>query len=96
MGGCGHNGIDDLLVSGAAAKVGGDGPARLRPARFGVFQQKSVGRQDHARRAIAALDGAAVDKSLLQRMQTAVRRGQPLDGRQAAAEDVGDEGAAGA
>ena len=37
-----------------------------------------------------------VDEGLLQRMQAAVRRGQPLDGRQAAAEDVGHEGAAGA
>ena len=62
--------LDRLHITGAAADH-----ARKRLAHFGlagirVLLQQSLGSQDLRRGAVAALDGAAFDKCLLQDVQT--------------------------
>src|SRR5215213_2040407 len=74
------DGRDDVLVAGAAAVVALDRVADLRFRRIGVRGEEVHRRQDHSRRAKAALQSMLLPERLLQRVQ-GVTRGQPFDGR---------------
>src|SRR6185295_15833498 len=78
--GCGGlNGVDDVLVAGAAAEVALDTLADLALRWPGVLVQQVDGRHDDARRAVTALKAMFLPKALLQGMQLTVLR-QALDG----------------
>jgi RimJ/RimL family protein N-acetyltransferase len=89
----GEHRLGDLLVAGAAAQV----PAQREPhvvlARVGISPQERLRRDQHPRRAEAALDAALVEERGLERMQLAAL-GKSLDGGDLAA--VGLEGEVGA
>ena len=72
------NGVDDVLIAGAAAEVAGDAVANLLLARRRIVLQQVDRRHDHARRAVAALQAVLFPEALLHRMQLAFRR-QPFD-----------------
>ena len=74
------NGVDDVLVAGAAAEIAGDALAYLALRRRRVVLQQRHRRHDHPRRAVAALEAVLFPEAVLQRMQVAVRR-EPLDRR---------------
>ena len=83
--------VDDLVVTGAAADVAGDRFLDILGRRFSGAVEQYFDRHDVARRAVAALYRAGVDKGLLNRMQLiAVRK--PLDGRDLGAVGVGGHG----
>ena len=78
------NGVDDVLIAGAAAEIAGNAFADLAlGGRRVVVEQVDAG-HDHAGRAESALQAVLLPEALLQRVQFAVR-GQPLDGRHLAA-----------
>src|ERR671925_84850 len=88
------DGLDDVLVAGAAAEVA------LEPAPdLGIGEPVAVRAEeldaghDHPRRAEAALEGVTLPERLLQRMQLSVAR-EPFDRRDLAA--VGLDGEHGA
>src|SRR3972149_5861891 len=56
LAGCGLNGVDDVLVAGAAAEVAGDGAADFGFARVGVSREQRRPGENHSRRAVAALE----------------------------------------
>ena len=61
--------------------------------RFGFSSNKRFRRHDHARRAIAALEGKLIDERLLQRMERAVGFFQSFNGHDAfAARFIGQIG----
>ena len=57
--------LDDLRVSGAAAQIARKIILDLFLARLRLLRQQRLGHQDEARRAIAALEAAGLDESLL-------------------------------
>ena len=59
------DGINDLLVAGAATEVLKNRVANLRARRARVLQQERMRGQHHAGSAVATLDGAAVHERLL-------------------------------
>src|SRR5512139_1574657 len=67
----GLHGLDDVLVTRAAAQVAGDALADVLLARVRVFLQQAVGARDHAGRAVAALQAVLLVERLLQRVQRA-------------------------
>src|ERR1700737_5550755 len=73
-------GPHDVLVTGAPAQIAFEAPADLFVGGIRIFPEQIVRRQDHARRAEAALQAVFVPEGLLQGVQLAVR-GQPLDRR---------------
>ena len=74
------DGVDDVLIAGAAAEIAGDAFANLAIGRRRVVVQERHRRHDHARRAVAALKAVLFPEPGLDRMQIAVLC-QPLDGR---------------
>src|SRR5207245_3620475 len=84
LGGHGSRGgldrLDDVLVAGAAAEVPLDPQPDLLLGWLRIAFQQLLGRHDHARRAVAALQAMLVPEGLLQRVQLAPH-GQALDGR---------------
>src|SRR2546423_577142 len=60
---------DDIAVPRAAAEVPRDRFLDFRLARAAAFAEQAVGRHEHARRAIAALDGVFFPECFLQWME---------------------------
>ena len=83
-GGRRQDGVDDLLVAGAATEVPAQRVSHALGRRRRLLRQERLGRQQHARRAEPALHRAAVDERLLQGVEP-FPVGQPLDRRQLAA-----------
>ena len=71
--------LDDLAVTGAPAMVAGDGPSNVVVGRPRVLRQQGVGRDQHARRAVAALQGMGLPEAVLQEAQATVGLGKTLD-----------------
>src|SRR4051812_17378484 len=65
---------DDVAVAGAAAEISRDRFFDLRVARAALLAQQAVGRHEHPRRAIAALDRVLFPERFLQRMEPLVAR----------------------
>src|SRR5260370_15333045 len=59
-------GIDDGMVAGATAVIAGKMLAYPCPVRLGVWLQQLLGRHQHARSAIAALQRVTLPKRCLQ------------------------------
>src|ERR671930_2438621 len=79
------DGLDDVLVAGAAAEVALEpAPDLLLGQPVAVRAQELDAGHDHPRRAEAALEGVALPERLLERMQLAALR-QALDRRDLAA-----------
>ena len=76
------DGRDDTVVRAAPADVPFEGVGDLGLGRIRLPEEQGVGLHDHARRAVAALEGAVIDEGLLERMQAAAL-GQALDGQDA-------------
>src|SRR5580700_11827258 len=82
---CGfRDGLNNLHVASAAAKIAGKPFANFIGRGLGFFAQQVVGSEDHSWSADAALRTAAIEKSLLQDLRAAVR-GQTLDRNDAGA-----------
>lgn len=64
--------LNNLHIAGAAAIVVLQSLDYLLLGGIGVLVQQRLGRQHHARRTEAALDGAHIQKCLLDGMETAV------------------------
>src|SRR5579859_1017987 len=77
--GAGLHGLHDAVVAGAAAQVAVEPLADLVLGRPGLVLEEVDRREDHARRAEAALQTVVLAKSLLHRVQLAVAR-EALDG----------------
>ncbi len=86
--------IDDLLVSRAAAEVPAQPLPDLFPRGFRFLLEERRCRQDHPRRTETALDGAAPDEGLLQRVEP-VPLPQPFDRRHLSPLQLGGEHQAG-
>src|SRR5581483_421779 len=71
--------LDDRLVTGAAAEIAGEGVAHVGLGRRGHAVEQLDGGEDHARRAVAALERMVPRELLLQWMERAVAR-EALDG----------------
>src|SRR6266851_3174520 len=82
-----QNRVQDLLIPRAAAEVAGERLANLVSRRFGVVVQQRLRCEQDAGRAVAALRGAELSESLLQRVELRPAR-KPLDGRDRAAFDL--------
>jgi hypothetical protein len=63
-----QDGLYDLLVTGAAAKISGDGNPHLPLRRVRIFVEESFSTKDHAGSAITALDCPMLDECLLNGM----------------------------
>src|SRR5262249_55618601 len=85
LGGGELNGLDDVLITGAAAEIPGDAETDLVLARIWVLLEQAIGTHDHARRAVAALQPVHFAEAFLQRVQRAVGRGHAFDGEEIAA-----------
>src|SRR5205814_8218376 len=77
-----------LRVAGAPAQVAGERLADVLARRRRPLRQQRLRRQEHARRAIAALRGAELGKGLLEGMEAATVS-HPLDRRDPATFEVG-------
>src|SRR6056300_1722495 len=77
--GCPHDGLDDVLISRAAAQVARERPADLVLGRIGVFLEQCLRRHHHPRGAVAALETVLLLEALLDGVQLA-RAGETLDG----------------
>ena len=89
------DGVEDLLIAGAAAEVARERLADLVVARIRAAGEQVRRRDDEPRRAEAALDGARLDEGLLHAVQAAAL-GQALDGDHLVAVGLGGEHEAGA
>src|SRR5215467_10841887 len=78
------DGVDDRLISGAAAIIAGEMRADLFAARNAAAGQQFLRGQQHARRAVTALQGVARYEDLLQ-IGDLVGIGHSLDGLDASA-----------
>ena len=78
------NRSDDVLVAGAAAEVALEPEAHLLLAGIRVLLEQVDGAHDHARRAVAALEGVLLVEGTLHGMELAVLR-EALDRRHLAA-----------
>ena len=63
------NGVDDVLVAGAAAEVAGDALPDFVLARLRVVSKQVGGAHNHAWRAETALQPVLLPESLLQRVE---------------------------
>ena len=88
--------IDDLLVAGAAAQVAADRLADLLLGRPRVGVEQRLRRDQHARRAVAALQRVRLAEAVLQHAQRAVGLRQALDRGDAVAVRLHREHQAGA
>src|SRR5215510_4201117 len=68
------NGFDDVLVSGAATDVAFKSVANIFAGRAGVTVEQLRCGDDHAGRAVAALQSMSFPESFLHRMEFAVLR----------------------
>src|SRR5579862_1085723 len=75
-----HHGLDDMLVTGAAAEVAGQRLANLRLIWGRPFVEETLHGHQDAGRAIAALQPVTVAHRFLQRMEMVAVGGEPLDG----------------
>src|SRR5687768_15482607 len=73
------HGVDDALVTGAAAEIARDGPPDVPGGRLGADLQQCRRRQHHARRAKPALQPGLRCEALLEGVQL-VRPAQAFDG----------------
>src|SRR6185503_12285071 len=71
--------LDDVLIAGTPAQVAGEPFADVGLARRGVALEQRIGGQQHAGRAVAALQAVLIPEPLLKRMQVPTR-GQSFDG----------------
>ena len=92
--GRGHNGLNDLVVTRAAAEIAGERFSDALRCRRGLAIEQGLGRDKNARRAIAALRRAAIRELLLQGMQLTVLD-EALHGRHRASGALGGEREAG-
>src|SRR5437870_4039285 len=76
----GLDGLDDVLVAGAAAEIALERAANLLLARRRVLVQQAHRREHHPGRAVAALQRVLLVERLLHRVELAVR-GETLDRR---------------
>src|SRR5437870_9876088 len=74
----GLDGLDDVLVAGAAAEVALEGPADLLLARRRVVLEQAHRREHHPGCAVAALQRVLLVEGLLHGVELAVR-GETLD-----------------
>ena len=74
------NRLVDLYISGATAKIAFEAPSYGGFVRLRIAVEQTLDRQHHAGRAEAALDAAAPDHGLLDRVQL-TRLADALDGR---------------
>ena len=94
--------LDDRFVSGAAADVAFHEVPYRRRVRLRTLVEQRLCRDDHPRRAVAALEREPVDEGLLQRMQLrsaagpCARVSESLDRHDAAAVSLDRERGAGA
>ncbi len=72
--------LDDVHIAGAAAQVSGNAVTDFLLAGIGIFHQQARGAQDHARRAIAALQPMHQPKTFLDGGKRPVGVGDPFDG----------------
>src|SRR5687768_1477996 len=72
-------GAHDLLIAGAAAQIAIDSTTDISIGWPLVLKQERLTRQDHARRAIAALKSVFLDEGLLQRVKLTAGD-KPFDG----------------
>src|SRR2546425_1056963 len=72
--------LDDVVIAGAPAEVAFQLVADLLLGGARIALEELGGRQDHARRAEAALQAMLLPEALLDRMEIAVL-GEPFDGR---------------
>ncbi len=72
--------LDDTLVAGTTAEVTDDSSPNLFLAHVRVFTQQVVDRENHSRRAEAALQGVMLNKGLLDSVE-GVMRSETLNGR---------------
>src|SRR5256885_4841045 len=70
--GCVLDGLDDVHIAGAAAKVAADGFADLHLVRLLVARQQGAAGHHHPRRAEAALQAVLLPEALLDGMELAV------------------------
>src|SRR5690606_7147862 len=63
--------FDDLRVAGATAEIAGNRFADLVIGRGGVLAEEGVGGDDHAGRAIAALERVRLPEGILQEAEAA-------------------------
>jgi hypothetical protein len=81
LGACGLDGLDDVLVAGAAADVPADRPADLLVGRIGVLFDERRPDEHHARRAEPALEAVVLLEGRLDGVERAVLL-EALDGAQ--------------
>src|SRR5258708_22189153 len=77
--------LDDLLVAGAAAQISSDRVADLRLGRVRIRVQQSLRSDEHAGRAVAALQAVRLAEAVLQHAHRAVGLREALDGGDAVA-----------
>ncbi len=94
-GGRSHHGVNDPDVPCASAEIAGQRVGHLIAGRGWIAIQEGLGGHDHARGAIAALDGTAIYEGLLQGVQV-VRAADSLDRRHMLASNPAHRRAAGA
>src|SRR5439155_16842060 len=78
--GGGVNCLNDVLITGAAAKIAGNAEADLLLAGCRVVLEQAPGASNHAGRAEAALKSVMLAEGHLERVQAAVGLGDPFDG----------------
>src|SRR5262245_6061569 len=69
--GCLLHCLHDVLIAGAPTEVSGEPLTNISLARIGLMFQQRVGREQHARSAVAALQAVLIPEALLQRVQRA-------------------------
>src|SRR5207244_60282 len=77
--GSGVNRLDDVLITGAAAKIAGNPETDVLLAGCRVVLEQAPGASNHAGRAETALKSVMFAESLLERMQAAVGLGERFD-----------------
>src|SRR4029077_14572116 len=87
--------LDNLVVPGAAAQVAREPVAHLFLGRIGVALEERLRRDEHARRADAALERGVLEELLLQRVEL-VALGHALDRLYRSSLQLGAEDQAGA
>jgi len=66
----GFDGLDDVFIPGAPAKISGNSFPNLPAGGGWILAQQGLGGKDHAGGTKAALDGAMLDKILLQGVES--------------------------
>src|SRR5207302_7075682 len=74
----GFDGLENLLIAGAAAQIARQGFTNLIARRVRMLVEQRLGRDEQPRRAVPALRRAEVGEGVLQRMKASVG-GEPFD-----------------